>query len=121
MFSFVSGRRGRPAIHVTRDQIDFIMKRDSTVKNILGCSSSFLYKRSKLLGIPVMSRFSVIDDEELEHHVRRLHGLYSNSGYEVIDGSMLLYFRVLFAQKIKLYFLVIYIITISDDESFVAC
>ncbi len=67
---------------------------------ILGCSSLFLYKRSKLLGIPVRSRFSVIDNEELERHVRRLQGLYPNSGYEVIDGF--LYSRVLFPQNLKL-------------------
>lgn len=103
------------------------MKQGNTVRRmakILGCSSSFLYKRSKrsrskLLGKPVTSRFSVIDDDELEHHVGRLQGLYPNSGYEVIDG--LLYFRVLLPQNIKLYFLVIDIITISDDESLVVC
>lgn len=109
MFSFVSGRRGRPAIHVTRDQIDFLMKQGNTVKRMaksLGCSSSFLYKRLKLLGIPVRRRFSVIDDEELEHHVRWLQCLYPNSGYEVIYGLTLLYFRVLLPQNIKLYFLV---------------
>ncbi|XP_078016898.1 uncharacterized protein LOC117250648 isoform X2 [Epinephelus lanceolatus] len=69
-----SGWRGRPAIHVTRDQIDFLMKQGNTVKRIakiLGCSSSFLYKRTKLLGIPVRRRFSVIDDEELERHMMR--------------------------------------------------
>ncbi|XP_049898945.1 uncharacterized protein LOC126389342 isoform X1 [Epinephelus moara] len=86
-----SGRRGRPAIHVTRDQIDFLMKQGNTVKRIakiLGCSSSFLYKRTKLLGIPVRRRFSVIDDEELERHVRRLQGLYPNSGYEMMRGLL---------------------------------
>ncbi|KAK0136579.1 hypothetical protein N1851_027264 [Merluccius polli] len=86
-----SGRQGRPAIHVTRDQMYFLMKQGNTVKQMakmLGCSSSFLYKRSKLLGIPVRSRFSVIDDEELEHHVRRLQGLYPNSGYEMMRALL---------------------------------
>lgn len=67
------------------------MKQGNTVKRIakiLGCSSSFLYKRTKLLGIPVRRRFSVIDDEELERHVRRLQGLYPNSGYEMMRGLL---------------------------------
>lgn len=106
-FSFVSGQQGRPAIHVTKEQIDFLLKQGYTVKRtakILGCSSSFLYKRSKLLGIPVRSRFSAVQNEELEGHVRRLHSLHPNSGYEVTDGC--LSSRFLLPQNRKLYFLV---------------
>lgn len=103
---FVSGRKGRPAIQVTRDQIDFLMKQGNTVKRIakiLGCSSSFLYKRAKLLGIPVRSRFSAIENEELEHHVRRLQDQHPNSGYEV--SKHLLHWGLFFtAKQIKLYY-----------------
>lgn len=108
VFSCVLGQQGRPAIHVTMEQIDFLLKQGYTVKRtakILGCSSSFLYKRSKLLGIPVRSRFSAVQNEELERHVRRLHGLHPNSGYEVTDGC--LSSRFLLPQNRKLYFLVI--------------
>lgn len=50
---------------------------------ILGGSSSFLYKRSKLLGLSVRSRMAGLDDEELENVVRRLQCQYPNSGNEV--------------------------------------
>lgn len=82
----VIGRRGRPAIDVTREHIEFLMKQGHTVRKIagmLGCSASFLYKKSKVLGIPVRSRLSRIDDNELEQHMRQLQGQYPNSGNEV--------------------------------------
>lgn len=82
----IAGIRGRPAIQITRDQIEFLMKQGHTVKRmsrILGCSSSFLYKRSKLLGLSVRSRMAGVDDEELENVVRRLQCQYPNSGNEV--------------------------------------
>ncbi|KAG7315542.1 hypothetical protein KOW79_020408, partial [Hemibagrus wyckioides] len=80
--------QGRPAIQVSRDQIDFLLMQGNTVKRfakLLGCSSSFLYKMSKLLGIPVRSRVSAIENEDLEHHARRLQDLHPNSGYEISD------------------------------------
>lgn len=86
------GRRGRPAIDVTREHIEFLLKQGHTISKtaeILGCSSSFLYKKSKLLGIPVRSMLSAIDDGELEQHVRQLQSQYPNSGNEVIGGLYL--------------------------------
>ncbi|KAI2647167.1 hypothetical protein H4Q32_029625 [Labeo rohita] len=78
-----SGSRGRPAIQITHDQTEFLMKQGHTVKRMarmLGCSSSFLYKRSKLLGVSIRSRMSRVDDGELENVVRRLQCQYPNTG-----------------------------------------
>ncbi|KAI2647160.1 Reverse gyrase 1 [Labeo rohita] len=78
--------RSRPAIQITRDQTEFLMKQGHTVKRMarmLGCSSSFLYKRSKLLGLSIRSRMSRVDDGELENVVRRLQWQYPNTGNDV--------------------------------------
>lgn len=86
MLLSIAGSRGRPAIQITRDQIEFLMKQGHTVKRMarmLGWSSSFLYKRSKLLGVSIRSRMSGVDDEELENVVRRLQCQYPNTGSEV--------------------------------------
>ncbi|XP_051981761.1 uncharacterized protein LOC127643174 isoform X2 [Xyrauchen texanus] len=86
-----SGSRGRPAIQITRDQIEFLMKQGHTVKRMarmLGCSSSFLYKRSKLLGVSIRSRMSGVDDEELENVVRRLQCQYPNTGNEMMRALL---------------------------------
>ncbi|XP_051980812.1 uncharacterized protein LOC127642153 [Xyrauchen texanus] len=86
-----SGRRGRPAIDVSREHIEFLLKQGHTIAKtaeILGCSSSFLYKKSKLLGIPVRSMLSAIDDGELEQHVRQLQSQYPNSGNEMIRALL---------------------------------
>lgn len=81
------GRRGRPKITVTRQQLEFLMTQGYTIKHmarLLGCSASFLYKRTKALGMPIRnSTSSLLTDEELEQHVRRLHNLYPRSGSEV--------------------------------------
>ncbi|KAL7865491.1 hypothetical protein SRHO_G00107380 [Serrasalmus rhombeus] len=50
---------------------------------ILGCSASYLYKRSKVLGVPVRRRLAEVTVEDLEIHIRQLQALYSNSGNEV--------------------------------------
>ncbi|XP_041857363.1 uncharacterized protein LOC121650109 [Melanotaenia boesemani] len=86
-----SGRRGQPAIKVTRDQITFLMNQGNTVKQmakILGCSSSFLYKTTKTLGVSVRTRFSTLENAELEAHVRRLQAQYPNSGYEMMRALL---------------------------------
>ncbi len=79
------GRRGRPKITVTRQQLEFFMAQGYTIKRmarLLGCSASFLYKRTKALGMSIRQSSSLTDDE-LERHVRRLHRLYPRSGNEV--------------------------------------
>ncbi|TRY85628.1 hypothetical protein DNTS_008764 [Danionella cerebrum] len=88
----ILGGRGRPAIQIPRDQIEFLMNQGHTVKRMarmLGCSSSFLYKRSKDLGVPVRSRMSAVDDGELETVIRRLHSHYPNSGSEMMRALLL--------------------------------
>lgn len=80
-----SGGRGRPRIDVSREQIEFFLRQGYTVKQMagmLGCSSSFLYKKAKLLGVSVR-RGQAVTDEELIQQITRLHGLYPNTGSEV--------------------------------------
>lgn len=82
----VLGRRGRPGINITREHIDFLMKQGHTIKKMakmLGCSSSFLYKKSKLMGLPIRGRLSALDDNQLQEHVWTLQGQFPNSGNEV--------------------------------------
>ncbi|XP_056599828.1 uncharacterized protein LOC130417964 isoform X2 [Triplophysa dalaica] len=56
---------------------------------MLGCSSSFLYKRSKLLGVPIRRRMAAVDEEELENVVRRLHVEFPNSGNEIMRALLI--------------------------------
>ncbi|KAF4118759.1 hypothetical protein G5714_000810 [Onychostoma macrolepis] len=67
------------------------MKQGHTVKQmakILGCSSSFLYRKSKLLGIPLRKLQTQVTVEELTQHVTRLHSLYPNTGSEIMRGLL---------------------------------
>uniref|UniRef100_A0A3Q2T220 Integrase catalytic domain-containing protein n=1 Tax=Fundulus heteroclitus TaxID=8078 RepID=A0A3Q2T220_FUNHE len=70
------------------DQIDFLLAQGHTVKrmaNIFGCSTSFLYKKSKALGVPIRGRLAAVTDEDLETNIRQLQSLYPNSGTEVCN------------------------------------
>ncbi|KAK9976937.1 hypothetical protein ABG768_018758 [Culter alburnus] len=85
------GVRGRPSINVSKQQIEFLMKQGHTIKQmakILGCSSSFLYRKTKLLGIPIRKLQTQVTEEELIQHVRRLHSLYPNTGSEIMRGLL---------------------------------
>ncbi|KAK7162201.1 hypothetical protein R3I94_004754 [Phoxinus phoxinus] len=87
-----SGQRGRPKITVTRQQLEFLVTQGYTIKRmaqLLGCSASFLYKRTKALGLPTRNSMSrSLTDEELEQHIRRLHGLYPRSGNEMMRALL---------------------------------
>ncbi|XP_008404614.1 uncharacterized protein LOC103463179 isoform X1 [Poecilia reticulata] len=86
-----TGGRGRPTIHITREQIDFLLAQGHTVKrmaNILGCSASFLYKKSKALGVPIRGRLAAVTDEDLETNIRQLQSLDPNSGTEMMRGLL---------------------------------
>ncbi|KAA0706662.1 hypothetical protein E1301_Tti014012 [Triplophysa tibetana] len=87
-----SGPRGRPKIMVSRQQLEFLMTQGFTIKRmarLLGCSASFLYKRTKALGMPIRnSRSSSLTDEELEQHIQRLHNLYPRSGSEIMRALL---------------------------------
>ncbi|XP_016118714.1 uncharacterized protein [Sinocyclocheilus grahami] len=86
-----SGICGRPSINVSKQQIEFLMKQGHTVKQmakILGCSSSFIYRKTKLLGIPIRKLQTQVTEEELTQHVRRLHSLYPNTGSEIMRGLL---------------------------------
>ncbi|XP_067266982.1 uncharacterized protein [Chanodichthys erythropterus] len=85
------GVRGRPSINVSKQQIEFLMKQGHTIKQmakILGCSPSFLYRKTKLLGIPIRKLQTQVTEEELIQHVRRLHSLYPNTGSEIMRGLL---------------------------------
>ncbi|XP_077057723.1 uncharacterized protein LOC143710629 [Siphateles boraxobius] len=87
-----SGQRGRPKITVTRQQLEFLVTQGYTTKRmaqLLGCSASFLYKRRKALGLPTRNSMSrSLTDEDLEQHIRRLHGLYPRSGNEMMRALL---------------------------------
>uniref|UniRef100_A0A3Q3FWE2 Integrase core domain-containing protein n=1 Tax=Kryptolebias marmoratus TaxID=37003 RepID=A0A3Q3FWE2_KRYMA len=92
-YNSILGGQGRPAIHITREQIDFLLAQGHTVKrmaNIFGCSTSFLYKKSKALGVPIRGRLAAVTDEDLETNIRQLQSLYPNSGTEVWNLNILL-------------------------------
>ncbi|XP_032440596.1 uncharacterized protein LOC116733835 [Xiphophorus hellerii] len=56
--------------------------------NIFGCSTSFLYKKSKALGVPIRGRLAAVTDEDLETNIRQLQSLYPNSGTEMMRGLL---------------------------------
>lgn len=82
----ISGLRGRPQIAVSREQLLLLQRQGFRVKamaRILGCSTSYLYRKLRSLGIAMRDRFTPIDDNDLEQHIRRLHDHYPRSGCEV--------------------------------------
>ncbi|XP_016089769.1 uncharacterized protein [Sinocyclocheilus grahami] len=54
---------------------------------LLGCSASFLYKRTKALGMSIRQSSSLTEDD-LERRIRRLHILYPRSGNEVMRALL---------------------------------
>ncbi|XP_062323656.1 uncharacterized protein LOC134024928 [Osmerus eperlanus] len=86
-----TGQRGRPSIHVTRAQIQVLQRQGFTIKAMarnLGCSSSYLYKKSILLSISLRHRFTTIGDDELEQHISRLHQQCPQSGLTMMQGYL---------------------------------
>lgn len=66
------------------------MKQGHTVKQmakILGCLTSFIYRKTKLFGIPIRKLQTQMTEEELTQHVRRLHSLYPNTASEVSQAK----------------------------------
>ncbi|KAL0966811.1 hypothetical protein UPYG_G00300430 [Umbra pygmaea] len=55
---------------------------------ILGCSTSYLYKKSRMLGVSLQHRFTTVGEDELEQHIRRLHQQYPNSGSKMMQGYL---------------------------------
>ncbi|XP_046902362.1 uncharacterized protein LOC124485088 isoform X2 [Hypomesus transpacificus] len=87
----VLGQRGRPSINVTRAQIQVLQRQGFTIKAMarnMGCSSSYLYKKSILLGISLRHRFRTIGDDELEQHISRLHQQCPQSGITMMQGYL---------------------------------
>ncbi|XP_051804019.1 uncharacterized protein LOC110972740 isoform X2 [Acanthochromis polyacanthus] len=85
------GRRGRPALDITRDQIELLLTQGFTVRamaGLLGCSSSYLHKKMKSFQISARNRFTPINDVDLEDHVRRLHNQFPRSGSEMMRAYL---------------------------------
>ena len=87
---FILCRESRPSSHWCYQRTDRISA-SARPYNCKNCWNTWifliiLYKKSKLMGIPVRSMRPAIDDGELQQHVRQLQGQYPNSGNEVIGG-----------------------------------
>ena len=79
----ISGSRGRPRIDVSREQLELLLNQGFKAKamaRLLGCSSSFIYRKLSSLGISIRQRFTPIRDSDLEQHVRTLHQQHPRSG-----------------------------------------
>ncbi|KAJ8346624.1 hypothetical protein SKAU_G00280250 [Synaphobranchus kaupii] len=79
------GSRGRPSLNITREQLQMLMQQGFSIRQmarVLNCSSSYLYRRTRSLGISMRSRFSSITDDEFEQQIQRLHQLYPRAGSE---------------------------------------
>jgi hypothetical protein len=62
------------------------MKQGHTIKKkakMMGCSSSFLNNKSKLVDLHIRGRLSALDDNQLQERVSTLQDQYPNSGNEV--------------------------------------
>ncbi|KAK0136930.1 hypothetical protein N1851_026900 [Merluccius polli] len=82
-----SGRRGRPGLDITREQIELLLTQGITVRamaRMLGCSSSYMHKKLKYFQTSARSRFTPISDADLEEHVRRLHNQFPRSGSQMM-------------------------------------
>uniref|UniRef100_A0A3Q3EWE3 Integrase core domain-containing protein n=1 Tax=Labrus bergylta TaxID=56723 RepID=A0A3Q3EWE3_9LABR len=84
-------RRGRPALDITREQIQLLLTQGFTVRamaRMLGCSSSYLHKKMKFFQISARKRFTSISEIHLEEHIRRLHNQFPRSGSEMMRAYL---------------------------------
>uniref|UniRef100_A0A3Q3LWI2 Integrase catalytic domain-containing protein n=1 Tax=Labrus bergylta TaxID=56723 RepID=A0A3Q3LWI2_9LABR len=84
-------RRGRPALDITREQIQLLLTQGFTVRamaRMLGCSSSYLHKKMKSFQISARKRFTSISEIHLEEHIRRLHNQFPRSGSEMMRAYL---------------------------------
>ncbi|XP_076866562.1 uncharacterized protein LOC143517696 [Brachyhypopomus gauderio] len=86
-----TGSRGRPRIDVSREQLELLFNqgfRAKAMARLLGCSSSFIYRKLRSLGISIRQRFTPISDNDLEQHVRMLHQQHPRAGCEMMRGYL---------------------------------
>ena len=83
MWFICKGRRGRPKLDVTEDQLVFLIKKGFTAKEIasqLGCSSHYIYKFAKRTNHSFRKKYSAITSNELDAKVAELHEKFPRSG-----------------------------------------
>ncbi|KAI9547392.1 hypothetical protein NQZ68_016941 [Dissostichus eleginoides] len=56
--------------------------REKAMAKMIGCSTSYLYRKLRYLGIAMRDRFTPINDNDLEQHIRRLHDRFPKAGCE---------------------------------------
>uniref|UniRef100_A0A3Q3EQJ3 Integrase core domain-containing protein n=1 Tax=Labrus bergylta TaxID=56723 RepID=A0A3Q3EQJ3_9LABR len=84
-------QRGRPALDITREQIQLLLTQGFTVRamaRMLGCSSSYLHKKMKSFQFSARKRFTSISKIHLEEHIRRLHNQFPRSGSEMMRAYL---------------------------------
>ncbi|KAL1270812.1 hypothetical protein QQF64_029828 [Cirrhinus molitorella] len=85
-------RRGRPAIKITRDQIEFLMKQGHTSEECLECWGALIISVQEIKAacvVPIRSRMAAVDEAELENVVRRLQREFPNSGNEIMRALLI--------------------------------
>eukprot|EP00057_Strongylocentrotus_purpuratus_P008238 XP_011662712.1 PREDICTED: uncharacterized protein LOC105437615 [Strongylocentrotus purpuratus] len=86
-----SGKRGRPKVELTREQLITFQKSGYTVKRMathFNCSSSLVYKRLHANGLKVRDKYLTMSDEELKTIIADLHEKFPNTGSEMMSGLL---------------------------------
>jgi hypothetical protein len=82
----VTGRRGRPSVEISRDQLTVLRDQGFTAVQMarqLGCSAALIYKRLAFENLNMQKRFSNFSDSDIDERVKAIHTAHGNAGNQV--------------------------------------
>ena len=88
----VTGKRGRPKLNITREQLQFLLERAFSVPDIariIGVSVSTIERRLHEFHVAARSFYFDIDDETLDRTIRDISRSFPSAGYRKMTGFLL--------------------------------
>jgi AraC-like DNA-binding protein len=86
-----NGRRGRPKLNISQDQLQFLLERGFTITDIsqmLGVSVRTVERRLHNFGLSATEFFSNIDDASLDRTIHRILQDFPSFGYRRMKGAL---------------------------------
>lgn len=86
-----TGERGRPALIITHDQLEFLLELKFSVPDmarLLCVSKSTVKRRLRKFSLSVRQTYCVISDEDLRKHIEEFTLEFPNCGFRVASGFL---------------------------------
>ena len=86
MFFTLSGRKGRPRIDMSKEQLQFFIQKGYTVPRMakhFSCSDHVVKRRLEGHGLRIRNKFSPISDDQLDSTIKELNHKFPNAGSKV--------------------------------------